>query len=362
LEAGLERDPTRWEYAALLAEMHRIGSDVARAEELDAFAQRIVFETSAAWYLRSFATFDREKAHCFAQEAVARPDADALAWERYANLCILTDQWEEALRGADVLIEASGDADRWMLVRARLLARAGQVSQALAQYNAVVRLNDDGYLYRGHLYRQLGDYAQAVADYTSVIESVRQPTSNRAGWRAGSRAKPELWAYYHRATALWMQGDFAAAIADYRHIRPTLGRPFYSDARLYVVLREVGSDAEAQDVISRALDEVPDDNAWLRDIFRCLARHITPDALIDEPAARTHTGRRCEAYYYAGEVYRLDGDWDRARACFEQCVATGAAYDPARPLEPMNEYELARWRLKQLSAEPSAPTSARVDD
>ena len=65
--------------------------------------------------------------------------------------------------------------------------------------------------------------------------------------------------------------------------------------------------------------------------------------------ARGNSERRCEAHYYAGEVYRLAGDLKRAQLCFEQCVRTGVRYDlDTLSLNPMNEWELARWRLEQL--------------
>ena len=96
---------------------------------------------------------------------------------------------------------------------------------------------------------------------------------------------------------------------------------------------------------------------WLRRVFKCLAGELTPEQLVDSPAALNKSEKLCEAYYYAGEACRLQGQLAEAREWFEQCVQTGVEFDPdASPETPMNEYELAQWRLDSPSTEES-PTS-----
>ena len=56
LEGGLIRDGSRYECAALLAEIWRSRGQEDVRRELDAVAQRETPETAEAWYLRSFAT------------------------------------------------------------------------------------------------------------------------------------------------------------------------------------------------------------------------------------------------------------------------------------------------------------------
>ena len=73
------------------------------------------------------------------------------------------------------------------------------------------------------------------------------------------------------------------------------------------------------------------------------------------PPGHRHATSLCEAYYYAGELCLLDGRRDEARAFFEHCVETGLAFDPDTSIAtPMNEFELAQWRLRTLFADPSA--------
>lgn len=56
------------------------------------------------------------------------------------------------------------------------------------------------------------------------------------------------------------------------------------------------------------------------------------------------------ACYYAGEICRLNDDLARAQDYFEACVATGAVFDSRTFQDLMSEYDLAQWRLRQLSA------------
>ena len=127
-----------------------------------------------------------------------------------------------------------------------------------------------------------------------------------------------------------------------------MGRSFYSDARLFVLLRDEGRTAEAADVLARATADASPDDDWLKAIFDCLGGKMTPAALVDQALSKPDAECHCEAYYYAGEVLRLRGEVQAARTCFEQCVQTGVAYDPHRPNQPMNEYDLATWRLRQM--------------
>ena len=78
----------------------------------------------------------------------------------------------------------------------------------------------------------------------------------------------------------------------------------------------------------------------------CLAGEHPPDWLVKE-ANPDNAEEACEAAYYAGEVYLLNGQIDAARQWFEQCVATDLPLDRDEyPPNPMSEYHLARWRLQ----------------
>ena len=71
------------------------------------------------------------------------------------------------------------------------------------------------------------------------------------------------------------------------------------------------------------------------------------ELLVADASRRKNLEQLCEAYYYAGEVCLLADATGRGRGYFAQCVDTGLLYDPNTEIAtPMNEFELARWRLE----------------
>jgi len=137
-------------------------------------------------------------------------------------------------------------------------------------------------------------------------------------------------------------------------VRGTLGYPFFGEARRFLILCELGRQDEAREVLDTARREVQDD--WLRQIFRCLAGELAPDQLIAYIATSDNPEQICEAYYYAGEVSLLVGNRQQARQWFQKAVDTGVELDrDTKVLTPMNEYELAQWRLSKLPASEPDP-------
>jgi serine/threonine protein kinase/tetratricopeptide (TPR) repeat protein len=345
LEVALQRDPARWASRALLAEIYEAAGATERAEELRTVALSQAPDTAEGWYLRSFATLDVQQAlHC-AEQAVSRDFTHRLAWQRLTYLRLRTDDLDGALRAADKLVELGAGASDWILFKAHVLARQGRFKDAIEQYTRAIAVGARGtsaYSYRAHAYRRIGELEKAVADYTTAFQLEGEVTAN-------------IWYCYQRATPLWMLGRTAEALADYRRTRIAFGRPFYSDARRYLILRHEGRDREADEVIDAALRDVEPQHVWLRQIFQALAGQQTPEKLIADAASRNNREQLCEAYYYAGEICLLANRLDQARQWLELCVATGVQFDlDAFPLTPMNEYELAQWRLESLP--PATPT------
>jgi len=342
LERFIGPNPSKpsWPYVALQAELYRAAGDEERAARLAAAAERAAPDTAEAWYLRSLATLEIPKALRCAQEAVARDPTHRLAWRRLIYLRVQTGDLEGALQGVDRLIALGEKPTHWLAFKGHVLLRHGRVREAIEQYTRT-----EMYHYRAHAYRRLRAYDLAVADYTRVIEAYRRDRVESAA----------TWHIYQRATPLWILRRTEEALRDYRDVRRLLGRPSYGDARAFLILREQGSVAEANELLAAALRDVAD--AWLREIFRCLAAELTPDALVANAEARRNPEQLCEAYYYAGEVCLLNGQQTAAREWFERCVATALAYDPDAGTETvMNEYELAQWRLASRCPE-TAPVS-----
>jgi tetratricopeptide (TPR) repeat protein len=337
LERSVKQGPARWAHCALLAEIFRAAGNGERADELQAQAEREAPDTPEGWYLRSFATLDLQRALRCAQEAVDRRPSHTLAWNRLTYLRLRTGDPEGAVQCADKLIELGEDRDEWTLLKGNVRAEQGRYGEAIEYFSQV-----GAYLPRAHAYRRIKEYEKAVSDYNEIL----------AGH---GDTGPNLWVFYQRATPLWILGRTDEALEDYRQFRILFGRPFYSDARQYLILRGLGRQHEAEEVLDAALREV--EEPWLRLIFRCLAGDLAPEELVADAAARNNPEHLCEAYYYAGEFWLLADRQAEARDWFERCVQTGLAFDPDTQLStPMNEFELAQWRLESRFGE-TKPTS-----
>ncbi|HVP10362.1 MAG TPA: protein kinase [Phycisphaerae bacterium] len=353
LSEELERNRGRWECASLLADIYRQTAKPDLAVALDAQVERDAPDTGAAWYLRSFATLDQAKAIQFARQATRLSPGELVAWQRLAYLSEMSPNAEDALAAADALLARGQDPSFWNQFKAGILVRQGRVGEAIEQYSEVIRGNPDeygAYYGRARAYRRMSKYAEAVADYDRAITLAL----------ASGRDTNLAWMLYHRATPLWIVGRAEDAARDYEAARKAMGRPSFGDARLAIILREQGNADKADEVINRALVDMAGTMPWLESILNCVGGRRPPDELIEIAAKQGKTRDLCEAYYYAGEAHRLAGRTGQARDCFEKCVQTGVMYDPDSPTEFMNEYQLARWRLRQLS--PSDDTTSQPEE
>lgn len=337
LELALRGDARRWECAALLSELYRQGGNAARADELAAQVEGAAPDTAEGWYLRSLATLDLRWAAQCAARAVQHDPAYVPAWIRRTHLCLAAEDWTGALAGAETLMRIDAADHRWAALRGDVLIRTGALLEAIAQFSELIAVDGheyNAYLQRAMAYRLLGDTEHAIADFTTCLNfPVASATT--------------VWPRFHRATLLWMTDQRDAALEDYAWMRAYLGRAFYGDVRSYLILRELGRDDEADAVVRHALGSVADD-PWLLKVLECLIARA-PAELLDAAAQMPSPAHECEAGYYAGELYRLAGDPVTARTCFERAVRTGLVFARDVPLVPMNEYELARWRLRQLA-------------
>ena len=97
------------------------------------------------------------------------------------------------------------------------------------------------------------------------------------------------------------------------------------------------------------------EDSWLATILACLSSQRSPASLAAVAAAE-EPARQCEAFYYAGEVCLLNGANEDACRWFQQAVDTGIDLDPHTSYPtPMNEHELARWRLETLCTAATQP-------
>ncbi len=353
LQDELVRDPGRWALRALLAEIYRQTGDPG-AEQLQARADREAPDTAEAWYLRSFTTFDIEKATEYAAEAAERNPIYSLAWRRLVYLHLQTGNYDSALSAAQTLYELKQAPAGWLIFQGNILTRQHRYREAVERYTKAVDLTPTAcypYGRRAAAYLCLGEYAHAVEDRSRSIDLDPGPK--------------DAWGYYQRATPLWMLGRFEEAAADYREVRRRHGYASYGDARLFLVLQDharlletQGRTNEAQKKRQEARDVLEAarrgtvSEPWLPKIFECLDGELAPRTLV-ESADVSNREHVCESYYYAGEACLLRGDTVPAREWFEKCVKTNLVFDASYAVcpVPMNEYHLARWRLDTLLTE-----------
>ncbi len=351
LERQHEGAPAYWPSRALLAEICRSRGDPARAEQLAAEATRLMPDSAEGWYLRSLATLNLAAAAEFARRAISRDPMHLLALSRLARLRVQLGQLDGALEVVQQLVRLQPDDLDSLLLEGEILVRRHDFEQAVTVYTEVMRAHPEcvgAQLFRAQAYRRLKRFDEALADYDALLapEKVQPGTV-------------PIWHRYQRAAVLWMVGRAAEAVTDYQRVRAVVGRPHYADARRAVILHELGRHEEATAVLEEAQRAA--DDRWLAQIFACLGGRISPEALARAaeamaPPSPTVLARACEAFYYAGEACLLKGERDQARAWFHRCVQTGVEFDPQVFLPtPMNEYELAEWRLETLPAPETAP-------
>jgi serine/threonine protein kinase len=329
LERILAQRDSFWSDLALLAEVYRTLGNMGRADALAAEAEKARPDTAKAWYLRSFTTLDLARAVQYTEESVRRDPSCGLAWQRLAWLRLGVRDWDGARAAADRLIALGYSRALWTGFKGEALFRQGRFQKAINEYARVGAHRECA-----HAYRRLGQYDCAVAEYTRALEGQTAATLT-------------VWDMYQRATPLWILGRSADAVKDYERVRALLGRPSYGDARRYIILQELGRPDEAAKVLAAALQDVGD--SWLRQVFRCLAGQLAPEELIAEAAGHNDRKQLCEAYYYAAEACLRAGRADVTRQYLEDCIQTGLQFDPdVRLPVPMNEYELAQWRLDTL--------------
>ncbi len=347
LRARVEDAPDGWAFRALLADVYaKTGGTSPRQTGP---RTPVPPRTTEAWYLRTFATLDPGVAARHASRAVEVDPGHRLAWERLANLLAQTGETDGAIRAAAEVIRLGGSPRGWMCFEAETLIRHGRYAEAVEAYTRAGELDPGWWLpyrYRAVAHLCLEEHERSIEDY-----------SRAADLHGANRS----WELYGRATPLWIVGRVAESAADYRAVRDMRGSATYADARLALVLHEHArllrtqgrdteagrADAEAQEaLLAGAGGAAP--GSWLHDILTCLRGGLSPRALVN---ASSNPRQLCEAYYYAGESCLLAGRTDDARAWFRRCVETNLALDPDSNVpDPMNEYHLAKWRLKTLTS------------
>jgi tetratricopeptide (TPR) repeat protein len=345
LKDDVEDTPECWWCRVTLADMYELSEQPEAAAAQRSLVQELAPDTAEAWYMRSFAAIEPTQAQHCARQAVERDPEHVLAWIRLAYTSRALGDYGQARLAAKRLSRLDvAERRRWLVFQTELAMAERNWSTALACSADVMQENPQfaaGYRLRGHILRRLGEYEEAETQYTNAIAHADATNVNP-------------WLYFHRATVRWILGKRSAAAGDCRRTRELLMHPSFADARLYLILHELGRPDEAEVLLQEILgaEGSPAPGTWLATVMRCLAGELS---ITDLAARGTGAGRTsesaCEAYYYAGERCLLEGRPAAAMKWFERCLATNVTRDLDTVADPMTEYELAAWRRLQLSAD-----------
>jgi len=334
----LEEHPEQWPYRVMLAEIYA-QADNPESTEFRDWQHHVSWEDSAAtWYLMSFATLDIQTALARASNALAIDPLHPLYLQYVARLRALAGDEPAALELIAQLVELSPDDLTVLKLQFDLLIKTHRYEEALAVGDRLLTIapNNYGYaMYRAQLHRTLKNYESAVADFTHSIE-IQNANNLRVAWQ-----------HYHRATPLWILGRREEAAADYRKCYQITTFVTFGNARLYLILEEQGKTDEASAALADARAQVEPDS-WLAQVLDFLAGEMS-SAQLHSTAAAADPVQQCEACYYIGEICLRQGQLTEAGEWFQRCLDTKATNDPNYFRDPLSEYELAEWRLKQLA-------------
>lgn len=228
----------------------------------------------------------------------------------------------------------------------------GDYPKALEDFSRAIELdllNPQYYEDRAILYLKLRDYAAADNDLDMALGL---DTKRAASLREKGRAA----AY---------RGDFDRAASEFSlALKNAKGEAVvYGTLWMYIALARAGrpETGTLQQVSSQI-----NPGQWPFPLFLMYLGEISPQAAIEaaaSPIANDDLMRKCEAWFYVGEKYLIDGDVDRAREAFQAAVATDVTqfleHDwAARELERLNESKPAVTKeppAELNQSEPSPP-------
>ena len=199
--------------------------------------------------------------------------------------------------------------------RAQVHGMSGRLEEALADYNAVMQIDDtlsDHYFNRGNILRRLGRTEEAIADYQSALQL----------------EAPFAEGYYNLADARQELGLEDQAVADFS--RAIELDPEYVAARLAraSLLADRGETSAAMDDVLAGLEQEPGNAHLLSLRGRLLAEQGDTEAARQAlDAALAADPGLAEAWAILGQVAFEAADLDQAAAAFDRAVGLSGAPD-----------------------------------
>lgn len=236
-------------------------------------------------------------------------------------------EFGDGLPYLDAAVRLSPKASEVLVARGNTLDHMGAFERAIADYNAAIALDRNApgpYHDRGIAYRGAGDYRQALQDFDTVI-------------RLGGD-DPIL--RYDRGHALYYLGRYVEAAEDFGVAAKA--RSDYGHAQIWHYLAQARAGRDGRDDL-RAKAEKFSKERWPGPVMFMLAGRMSPSELIaaaQDPVPRFDRNKRCEAFFFLGQHYLLQGRRDEAKAAFEATLATGVS--------EFVEYRYAKTELARL--------------
>lgn len=163
------------------------------------------------------------------------------------------------------------------------------------------------YRWRGHRHLSVREFDRALEDLTH-----------------GARLDSTIYGiWYHMGIVRYARGDFAGAVAAFSRSQPRSPNPEElagSTDWLWMSLSRAGRRSEAQAMLDRHPDSLPDSSAYSRRL-RLYRGQIGPDSVFTP----TDTGdiQVATLSYGIGNWYLVRGDTAKARAWFERSIRSG---------------------------------------
>ncbi|HZP87156.1 MAG TPA: hypothetical protein VFB54_10085 [Burkholderiales bacterium] len=201
------------------------------------------------------------------------------------------------------------------LFRDRGIARSYlvQYAEALEDFNRAIELdqvNPQYYEDRAITYMKLREFKAASTDLDMALGLDSKRSSS----------------YREKGRLAFYQRDFERAAQEFqRALRSGQGEAIiYGAIWLEMALRrgKIEGDSPLMHVAAQV-----DPERWPSPVLQMFAGAAGPEAAIEaatkQADPRGSLLQSCEAYFYAGEKYLIDGQTDKAKAAFQAAVATG---------------------------------------
>ena len=260
--------------------------------------------------------------------ALALNPNDGDAFNNRGNAHLRKGEYDLAIRDYDQTISLNPDHVLAFTNRGTAYQYKGEYERAIRDYNEAIALDRKSALpfnNRGRAYHVQGEYRRAIQDYDRAIDL--QPDYGLA--------------YYNRGLARFDGGSFAAAIPDFARAAQLEPANPYRLIGLYLAQARAG-DGDRESLASRSS---PLDLAqWPGPVIALFLGTSTPDAVTEaarDREPRRQRARQCEAYFYLGEYFLVQGQRGQAVGLFRAALETG--------FPTLFEYVSAQAELKRLA-------------